>query len=784
MGERVREHVDAVVVGSGFGGSVAAYRLAEAGRSVVVLERGQAFPPGSFPRSPAEMSRAFWDPRAGLHGMYDVWHFSGCDSVVASGLGGGSLIYANVLLRKDERWFVHEHRSPDGGYEPWPISRADLDPHYDAVERMLGATPYPLEEPAYADTPKTQALQDAAAELGLDWFLPPLAVSFAPEPGATPGIGLPIAEPWYGNLHGLPRRTCRLCAECDIGCNDGSKNSLDHTYLSAARYYGADLRTSHEVTRIRPRSGGGYEVDYVRHEPGRESRDLPVHTIGCDRLILAAGTYGTTYLLLRSRDELPGLSPALGTRFCGNGDLLTFLLRARDRDRIRPLVAGRGPVITSAIRLPDEVDGDPCVDAGRRGAYIQEGGYPEFVSWMVESADVPERISRALRFLWDRVTDLFSDSPDNNLSAELSELIGDGALSVSSLPLLGMGRDTPDGVMRLDGDMLRVTWNPETSAAHFERLRTIMQRIGDVLGAEYQDNPIWFRKRIITVHPLGGAPIGRHPGEGVCDPYGEVFGHPGLYVADGAAMPGPVGANPSLTIAAMADRMCSRLLDTGAGPAADGMRGSFATGPVLGKPGASLTSLSFTEEMKGHWTPGVADPRAGEKAEAREPLAFRLTITADDLNRFLDDPEHTARAEGWVEAARLGGRRPVSRGWFNLFAPTGRPDRRVMRYRLHLDDAGGRPVTLVGHKDIQDGPPTRIWPDTSTLYVRLLEGHVQPDGDDEAPVLGAGVLHIRLEDFITQLTTFRAAGPGAATALARFGAFFAGQLWRVYGPDD
>ena len=146
-----------MVIGSGFGGAVTAYRLAESGLSVILLERGQAYPPDSFPRTPAEMSRAFWDPAAGLYGMFDVWHFTGCDSVVSSGLGGGSLIYANVLLRKDEHWFVQDDPLPHGGFESWPVTRSDLDPHYDEVERMLGATPYPLEVAPYAATRKTRA---------------------------------------------------------------------------------------------------------------------------------------------------------------------------------------------------------------------------------------------------------------------------------------------------------------------------------------------------------------------------------------------------------------------------------------------------------------------------------------------------------------------------------------------------------------------------------------------------------------------------------------------------
>ncbi len=785
------EHADAVVIGSGFGGAVTAYRLAQSGLSVILLERGQAYPPDSFPRTPAEMSRAFWDPAAGLHGMFDVWRFSGCDSVVSSGLGGGSLIYANVLLRKDEHWFVQDDPLPHGGFESWPVTRADLDPHYDEVERMLGATPYPLEVAPYAATRKTRAMQDAAAELGLPWQLPPLAVSFAPAPGAEPGPGLPIVDPPYGNLHGRQRTTCRLCGECDIGCNIGAKNSLDYNYLSAARHHGADLRTGHEVRAIRPRPASGYEVDYIRHDPAGENGPhgaaaQPSGTIVCERLVLAAGTYGTSYLLLRNRAHFPGLSAALGSRFSGNGDVLSFLINAKDRSGTRPLDASRGPVITSAIRLSDQHD----VPAGTgRGAYLEDGGYPAFVNWLVEAADVPGETRRLAQFVFERCHAIVSRAPGTSLSKEISGLIGTDSLSVGSLPLLGMGRDVPDGVLRLCGDRLDLAWSTATSEAYFERVNATMRRIAAVLGARCVNNPMWMSKRIITAHPVGGAPMGRDPSVAVCDPYGEVFGYPGLYIADGAAMPGPVGPNPSLTIAALADRMCTRLLDkppaTTVG-GADLVRAGAAADPEPGPPEGNLdrTWLSFSEEMSGTCFPGASN--GGSAAVARllqEPLAFRLTITADDLERFLDEPEHSARAEGWIDAESIGGRRQIQRGWFNLFAPTGVPDRRLMWYRLQFDSALGQPRTLIGWKNVWHGALTRIWPDTSTLYFRLLAGHVAPEEDDQARILAAGTLHLHISAFVRQLATIRVEGPHGAAGLERFGRFFAGQLWDVYGPQ-
>jgi cholesterol oxidase len=771
-----------VVVGSGFGGSVAAYRLAESGHSVVVLERGKPYPPGSFARTPAAMGRNFWDPSEGLHGLFDVWSFAGLEGVVSSGLGGGSLIYANVLLRKDEKWFVHEAPLPGGGYETWPLSRADLDPHYDRVERVLGATTYP-----YADsTTKTAAVRRSAETLGLDWQLPPLAVTFASGPDQPPVPGAPIPTPSYGNLHGRPRSACRLCGECDIGCNDGAKNTLDHTYLSMAAHHGADVRTRCEVRGFAPLPGGGYEVRYVVHDPADEGRRTrtsakPVHRLTCDRLVVAAGTFGSTFLLLRNRAAFPGMSRALGTRFSGNGDLLTFLLDASDPAGAlghRRLEGSRGPVITSAIRVGDALDGDGSTG---RGYYVEDAGYPVFADWLVETAQLPGQLRRAVRFARTRLQRRLSGSPKTGLSADLAALIGPGRLSDGSLPLLGMGRDVPDGVMRLRGGRLDVDWTTATSAAYFARVRDTMRAIAEDLGARFEDNPLWWRRRVVTVHPLGGAPMGRHVAEGVCDQYGEVFGFPGLHVLDGSMLPGPVGANPSLTIAAVADRACDRM----PGPTAV-RRPAEVTLPqqatAVEPPAATATSLSFTEEMKGFLAMDETDPERGAALgrQLGQRLMFHLTITADDVDRFVADPGHQGTATGYVACDVLGGRLPVVRGWFNLFTREGDASRRRMLYRLHFADGAGNPLTLVGHKDVHDDPGLDVWRDTSTLYVQVIAGHVPPESAD-GRVVAAGVITIHLPDFARQLTTFRTHGPQPTHALEAFGRLFLGELWEVYG---
>jgi cholesterol oxidase len=313
-----------------------------------------------------------------------------------------------------------------------------------------------------------------------------------------------------------------------------------------------------------------------------------------------------------------------------------------------------------------------------------------------------------------------------------------------------------------------------------------MIAIADELGATYRDNPLRTLKRLVTVHPLGGCPMGRHEQEGVVDAWGEAFNYPGLYVADGAAIPGPVGPNPSLTIAALADRMALRMLE-GRAPHWQRPGRPAPAPPAEPGPAQAATSLEFTEEMKGYVTRGELDYQRGyEQGKADGSfLMFHLTIAADDVDRFISDRARLAEAAGWVQSEQLGGRLPVEHGRFNLFVDDEDPSRTWMRYRLFLAGPGGRRLTLSGFKDVRDDPGLDLWSDTSTLYTRILEGHIDADEEAEAEVVASGILRIHLTDFARQLTTFRARGPtvGAeAKAFADFGRLFLGRLWDIYAP--
>ncbi|NUP06475.1 MAG: GMC family oxidoreductase [Polyangiaceae bacterium] len=553
---------DTIVVGSGFGGSVTAFRLAEANERVCLLERGKAYPPRSFARSPAEMRKNFWDPSEGLQGMFDVWSFRGTDALVSSGLGGGSLIYANVLLRKPERWFVRENLQK-GGYESWPVSYRQLERHYEAAEKNLDGQAFPHDREPYAKIAKTRALAEAARGAGYEWFTPKLAVTFAAN-GRPPSPGEPILED-HPNLHGARRTTCQLCGECNVGCNYGSKNSLDYTYLSHAKRLGCEIRVRCEVRHITRRDRGGFDVEYVEHVDENEGRktdtsQLPLKKISAKKVVLAAGTYGTTWLLLRNRKRLKDkISRALGKRVGGNGDFLSFAWKCHESkggERVpRPVEPTRGPVITSTVHVPDRRDG-----GSGRGFYIQDAGIPAFLSWVAQPLGGFGVVGQAAQFAWRYASRLLGLERGADLDLALSELIGMSEATGSTLPFLGMGRDIPDGTLRIDGKWLELDYSEAGSRELFDAMQEVAQRLASELDATYVVNPLYRFKKLITVHPLGGCSMADDPEHGVVDADGQVFGCPGLYIADGSVMPGPVGPNPALTIAALADWFADGML--------------------------------------------------------------------------------------------------------------------------------------------------------------------------------------------------------------------------------
>jgi cholesterol oxidase len=571
------EHFDAVVIGSGFGGSVTSYRLAEAGLSVCVLERGKPYPPGSFPRTPYDFRNSFWNPAEGQFGLFDVRSFSGgLSAVVSSALGGGSLLYNSVLARKDEKWFVREEPH-SGTYERWPVTRADLDPHYDTVEKILAPQVFPAHAKPYSDMLRMRALEEAAKKIGqhnpdMSWYLPNLGITFHNE-GAPPVPGEQIHEK-FPNLHNRQRSTCRLCSECYVGCNFGSKNSLDFNYLSLAKLKGAEIRTLCEVRNFRPRENGGFEISYVVHQipesgsgNGNGAKSLPPHSITADRLILSAGTLGSTYLMLKNRDVFPGLSSSLGAKLSGNGDYLGIAFDCQTKvpggRAPRFLNPTFGPAIASTIRLKDTVDG-----GSGPGIYIQDAGFPAFVGWIAEAVDTPGILLRTVSYLIDRVFSRKSSGPRPEIGKEFRKILGAVAISSNSMGLAAMGRDRPAGRMYLERadkssePYLDARFPMNESRAYLDRVRETAKQLAEAMGGEFKEDPTTdLLKQLVSVHPLGGCSMGENTSQGVVDSYGEVFGFKNFYVADGSIMPGPVGANPSLTIAALANRTADYIIE-------------------------------------------------------------------------------------------------------------------------------------------------------------------------------------------------------------------------------
>ena len=769
--ESIQDHYDVVVVGSGYGGGITASRMARAGKRVCLLERGEELQPGEYPDTESEAMGSFQiDAPAGHVGehtaLFDFRVNDQLNVFLGCGLGGTSLVNANVSLPPEPRVFE----------DPvWPQELRDdvgtrLQEGIERAKEMLKPTPYPDDFPKLH---KLHAMEQSSEELGARerFYPPPINVTF--EDGV--------------NHVGVEQRACVLCGDCVSGCNHRAKNTVLMNYLPDAHNHGAEIFTRVGVRHVE-KEDGRWLVHYHQLDAGREKFDSPTEFVSADVVVLAAGALGSTEILLRSKRQGLAASDHVGKRFSGNGDVLGFAYN--NDEEINGIGYGNrnpsdmepvGPCITGIIDLREKPDLD-------EGMVIEEGA-------------VPGGIDNFMPAFLASVSKAVGDDTDTGVGDELKE----AARELESLALgprhgaihntqtfLVMTHDDADGELELEDDRVRVSWPGVGDKPIFRKVNENLTTATRALGGTFVRDPIWtklFGKDLITVHPLGGCPMGAGAEQGAVDHKGRVFAgtagtevHDGLYVSDGSVVPRSVGVNPLLTISGLAERCCVLMAED---------RGwtidySLPSQPAAPEPEPRL-GVQFTERMAG-WvstTPGVnGDYRTAAEAakEAGQAFAFILTITSDDLDRFIDEPEHEARMVGTVTAPMLSPEPlTVTDGVFNLFTEDpSNVDTRNMKYRMQLTAEDGRQFWFEGFKVIHDGPALDMWPDTTTLYVTLHDG---PGAD--SPVLGRGILRISPADFLKQMRTMRATNARGRKeqleATARFGKFFAGVLVEDYG---
>jgi cholesterol oxidase len=519
----VEEHADVVIVGSGFGGAVAACRLADPDRTVVVLERGRDW---STTRTPQRVRDYVYSSRSPhwFNGWLDIRFLDQMVVATGAGVGGGSLIYANVCVDAPELVF----RSG------WPseITSDEMMSYYGKVTEVLK----PQTIPEAQINPRMAMLSRAAAEIGAGArYRPlPLAVTFDDTVRDTGG------EPWRDPERYKPD-TCVHCGNCVVGCESGAKNTLDRNYLAQAQEHGAEIRPLSMVTHIEEGPDGAWRVHYLDVGAGRRRKRQIVGKI----VILAAGSLGSTEILLRSRDgfrTLKNLPRALGKGWSPNGDFLT-LARYRNGPPLQPT---KGPTIGGVIDFLDGVDLPDDNATGVDGRlYIEDGGLPNFGAHLLKSWKDVRGLKGRLYRKASSLTD-FSDM----------------------IPWFGQSIDAADGEFSLRSPVrfwrarTQLNWNPQRSVSALDTFSAMHVAITRATGGEPLPLFTWKRLRtLVTPHPLGGCNMASAPGAGVTNHLGEVFGYQNLFVMDGSVIPRAIGRNPSKTIAAIAERSCEKLLE-------------------------------------------------------------------------------------------------------------------------------------------------------------------------------------------------------------------------------
>jgi cholesterol oxidase len=513
---------DWLVVGSGFGGSVSALRLAEKGYSVAVLECGKRFEDKDFPKSTWDLRRYFWAPRLGLRGIFRLTTFKDVSVVSGCGVGGGSLGYANTLYVPPTPFFED---SQWADLEDW---EATLAPHYAEAQRMLGVTVHGDDDPA------DELLREFGDKLGVGdtYRKTPVGVFFG-KAGET------VPDPYFGG-EGPDRTGCTRCGRCMVGCPHGAKNTLVKNYLWLAERRGARIEPNRTVTEIRPLGAAdgseGYAITSERSGmfSGRDRRTLTARGV-----VVAAGPLGTNRLLQRCRlgGALPRISARLGELVRTNSEMILAVTVPEDYpDDLTKRVAISGSI------YPDPHTHIETVSYGKAGDSMSllytllVGDGTRVTRPLKLAAQILRHPGRFAKTLWPKgwsqrtIILLVMQTLDN---------------AIALRPTLKRSGD-----VRLHTEQDPERPNPTFIPVANEAADWLAERTGGIAQSSTAEA---LMNVPTTAHILGGAVIGHGPEDGVVDKRQRVFGYENLLVCDGAAVPANVGVNPSLTITALAE---------------------------------------------------------------------------------------------------------------------------------------------------------------------------------------------------------------------------------------
>ena len=511
---------DVVVIGSGFGGSVAALRLTEKGYRVAVLEAGRRFTERDFPKTSWRLNRFLFMPRLGLRGIQRIHALPDVLILAGAGVGGGSLVYANTLYQPPDSYFE------DQQWRHITDWKSELAPWYEQASRMLGVA----ENPYFS--PSDEAMKYVAESMGVggSFRMAPLGVHF----GAGPGVI--EKDPYFGGV-GPDRHGCQQCGACMTGCRFNAKNTLPKNYLGLAEKAGAKVFPEHTVESFEQLANGGWQIVARKSSAWFGGR----RKFTAAEVVVAAGTYNTQKLLhrMKSTGRLAKLSPALGKLSRTNSEALTGAIMPKDG----AIDFSKGAAITSSF-FPDEHTHVEPVRYGKGSNFM---GLLQTVMTDGQSAGVRRRqwlktlILKPTMVL--RILDVRKWSERTVIALVMQNV--DSSLQVSGKRGLFGFRLTSKN----DSEKPNATYIPAAN----EVARRIADKYGGTPGGHIGD----LVSAPFTAHFVGGCVISDDPKSGVIDPYHRVWNYPSLHVVDGASVTANLGVNPSLTITAQAERAFS-----------------------------------------------------------------------------------------------------------------------------------------------------------------------------------------------------------------------------------